>query len=424
MASKKYHSSRLAAHIGTMHLETMHYLDKQAEKAAKSIDRAIVAILELTKRKPPLPQYQLEIEITRILDKLPNDIGQAVYDSLIKAGKRSAVNTVKALIKSLPLEYLPVGIAASGLNINARIIQKPKRKPAFILTPTELKVRIHHLLIDPIEKETLQKIVLGGAKNISALMRQAKRQLNYRKVARILIDGTSKGKSYRQLQRDLQQELGITRSQAKRIARTEGARVSTESNFASYDKLGTAVIGFMIHATPNPDSRYWHRERSGTIYYKNPGPGQKGLRQMPKPPMEAEDPAERPPDAPQLASNCLCFISAVFQPLDNLKPNLVHNVDGTVVPDVLTYADWFQTQPERMKRKAVGSKRFDAVTKKHGDNAGYQYFVHPEDGRLLTLPEIAAETAQETSQRVALVNKITMERRRERRDVLLWGSVQ
>src|SRR5437764_1121226 len=96
-----------------------------------------------------------------------------------------------------------------------------------------------------------------------------------------------------------------------RIARTVGALIANASNMQPFQGLGDRLIGYQVHCVTDKDSRPWHQARKNVIYYINPKEGQKGLHQMPRPPYEPDDPAERPADAPFLASECRCFLSPV-----------------------------------------------------------------------------------------------------------------
>lgn len=421
-------TSKLAAFIGIAHIEVQDYLDHESDKASKPFEQAINTIVTLANRQPPLPPYQLEHEIRQITDQLPNAVGKHIYDALIGAGNISANQVVVALVKGVPMGYMPLEVltqeAFGGAVIKAVIKRFTKKEPAVALTKQEVKRRFHSLLIEPIKKLVLEKIVLGGAAKIAQLMQYVKQSVSPRRIADILVKKIASGADRRQQAQALRDELGMPKAAAKRLVRTEGARVATESNMAAFDELGTAVIGFMVHATPNPDSRWWHRQRSGTIYYKDPLPGQKGLAQMPRPPLEAEDPAERPEDAPAIAHNCLCYVSPVFQPLDNLDGKFGHTADDKLVPDILVYSDWYKQAPERLQRKSVGSRRYDAVTSKHGADASYFYYINPDTGELLSLEQIALETEADTISRVTQARIVASEARKRRRDVLLFGSVQ
>lgn len=364
-----------------------------------------------------------EYEVRKILHNLPKALGKSVYDSLLRVGQMSAEGVTVALIRSLPLKYLPVEMAtqeAVGGAVLKGLLKpfKLRKEPAW--KRLTFKQKLHDMLIEPIKATVLEKIVLGGAKAIQVMMANVARAINPRKIADILIKGISTGLNRVQIMQELRNELGMTRSEAKRTARTEGARVATESNMAAYEELGDSVTGYMIHATPNPDSRWWHKHRSGTAYYKFPKEGQKGLKQLPHPPMEAEDPNERPEGAPATAWNCLCYLQPLFAPLDDL-PELPETAEHKIVPDVSIYANWFKQASEKLKRRAVGSRRFDLVMAVHPD-AGYYHFIG-DDGQLLSMDVIRAETAIETSARVARVGAYYNNMAAQRARAITTGAV-
>ena len=121
------------------------------------------------------------------------------------------------------------------------------------------------------------------------------------RLADILIRGYAEGKTQQQIAKDLLPHVDGVKASARRVARTWGIHVAGESQMQAHEALGDLVIGYTIHATPGPYSRWWHQDRDGTTYYKQPGPGQKGMAQMPRPPREAPDPSERPLGAPAIA---------------------------------------------------------------------------------------------------------------------------
>jgi hypothetical protein len=131
-------------------------------------------------------------------------------------------------------------------------------------------------------------------------------------LASIVSYSLAHGKTQADIARELLPIVDNVRSSARRIARTEGVRVGHEVQMDAWDELGTMVVGYTLHHSANPAQRWWHAERDGRQYFKNPGPGQDGLEKMPRPPMEPPDPSERPPGTPQTAPNCLCWLTPVF----------------------------------------------------------------------------------------------------------------
>lgn len=121
-----------------------------------------------------------------------------------------------------------------------------------------------------------------------------------------LVQSYSQGKTYQEIAKDMLPIADGARASARRVARTWGIDVANRSQWEAHESLGPdLVIGYRVHATPGPNSRPWHQARDNQVYYRDPKPGQKGFAQLPHPPREPADPAERPPGSPWLAWNCL-----------------------------------------------------------------------------------------------------------------------
>jgi len=132
-------------------------------------------------------------------------------------------------------------------------------------------------------------------------------------LATIITSGLVLGKTHQEIARDLRPAVQGVIVSARRIARTECLRVANKVQFDAHKQLGDLVIGYRVLATLDQHTRPWHASRSGTVYYINPGPGQKGLAQMPHPPDEADDPSERPAGTPHTAWNCRCWLVPVLR---------------------------------------------------------------------------------------------------------------
>lgn len=172
------------------------------------------------------------------------------------------------------------------------------------------ELRPREIVFDAIDPERLHAILHAGdwQARLSTLTKLAPPET----LATMIANGFQDGLSPQQIARDVQPHLENVRASARRLVRTEGVRIGHDVQMEAWESLGDAVIGYQIHSAHRTNTRWWHAERDGTIYYKKPGEGQKGLDQMPRPPMEAADPTERPPNTPQIAPNCLCWLSPVF----------------------------------------------------------------------------------------------------------------
>ncbi len=121
------------------------------------------------------------------------------------------------------------------------------------------------------------------------------------------------GQSQQEIARAILPAVQGVRASARRIARTESLRVAGAVQMDTHEGLGDLVVGYRVMATVDKNTRAWHAKRDGTIYYADPAPGQKGYAQMPHPPEEPADPAERPAGTPQMAFNCRCTLIPVLR---------------------------------------------------------------------------------------------------------------
>lgn len=205
-----------------------------------------------------------------------------------------------------------------------------------------------------------------------------------------------------------------------RIARTNGVRISGDARMAAWEKLGPLVVGYQLRATLDAASRPWHAARNGQIYYKNPGPGQLGLDEMPRPPHEPQ----AAPWGGKIAWNCRCMLSVVFAPPpaltgDRLQP--FTNNAGKVIPDPDSYSQWFARADERRRRLAVGSRRYETVVRLGGGKQPTWSDFLDGDGELVPLATLRQETPDEREERRTSVQKMLLRRREDFRRLSTFG---
>jgi len=132
----------------------------------------------------------------------------------------------------------------------------------------------------------------------------------------IIAGGFAAGQNVREIAALLRPAVQGVQTSARRVARTYGMQLAHRVQMDAHEQLGDLLIGYTIHSAKSPNSRWWHVKRDGTQYFKEPGPGQKGYDQMPHPPLEAEDPSERPAGTPFTAWHCLCWLSPILREED------------------------------------------------------------------------------------------------------------
>jgi SPP1 gp7 family putative phage head morphogenesis protein len=234
-------------------------------------------------------------------------------------------------------------------------------------------------------------------------------------LASIVANGMAAGKSQRDIANEILPQVDGVRSSARRIARTEGARVLHQTQQLCHEQLGDLIVAYQVHSVHDHNTRPWHAARSGTVYYRDPKPGQKGPAQQPNPPAEAEDAGERPSNTPATAPNCRCWLSPVLSAPQHIlndpaKMAVFTTNAEKVVPDPASYADWFQRTDTRRQKIAVGSRKHDWATKEFGKGFGWEVFITPE-GKALTLKALKAESDKRRGERIAKVRATLIKRK-------------
>jgi len=130
-------------------------------------------------------------------------------------------------------------------------------------------------------------------------------------VAAQIASSLAAGKTGYQAAKDLRPHFEGSRVRAARASRTFGLLVGQQAQRDAWQASGL-VVGYELIKTVVPDSRPWHVARIGRRYYFNPGPGQDGMSKCPHPPLEPDDPSERPPGTPRIAWNCLCALVPIL----------------------------------------------------------------------------------------------------------------
>lgn len=298
-------------------------------------------------------------------------------------------------------------------------------EPVLDLPADEQRDMLRDLLFPPPTADHIARILrvpIAGSSWEQDLS-QATSLANPHKIASVLAGAFAAGMNPREAAKTLLPHVQGVQTTARRVARTYGVMVANRASMDSHEALGDLCVGFMIHATLDQHTRSWHAKRSGTVYYKRPGPGQKGPAQQPHPPLEAEDPAERPPGTPRTAWHCRCWLSPVLRGDDEIErhPEFA-NVDSAVIPDPLHYDSWFRRADDQRRRLAVGARRFAVVKDQLGGaTPEWGHFLDPDTGSLLPLDHLKTESDVARAERTAKVRAAIAHEGQQRRDVANYG---
>ena len=208
------------------------------------------------------------------------------------------------------------------------------------------------------------------------------------------------------------------RSTARRVARTEGQRVASQTRLESYEALGDLVIGYQIHATMDSHTRPHHAARNGQTYFKNPSAGQLSSTDMPIPPQESDG---------SVAHNCRCWITPIVdvQPQiedDPAAKKLFTDAEANLVPDPASYADWFANASPGERRKAAGSRRLAVAQDRLPPDQTVSWVdILKLNGELLTAEELFRESEEARLARVKAVGDLIDRRRELARKIAQFG---
>lgn len=328
----------LTQHPVNVHLRTQakarqEQAQAKAEDAGIKVNDATGGLLDQLAEifSHPAGAHSKAINLFRRLQQSAKDAMAAALEDLARwAWQHSA----DYLVRNLPLDYLRVAAAKTpareslitedvtqplvpglahliyrpGAGLATTDPAAPLREPVSPTLSEEEQRRLFEELLFP--APTIDQILgvmnaPGYAGTWEEQLSRATSLASPEVLADILTRGLAGGLTREQIVQEILPAVDGFRNSAERIARTEGLRIAHAMNMRANDVIDDLVVGYQIHATPSPvpPSRAWHQKRSGTIYYKEPAAGQKGLQQMPSPPEEAPDASERPAGTPQTAYN-------------------------------------------------------------------------------------------------------------------------
>jgi SPP1 gp7 family putative phage head morphogenesis protein len=242
-------------------------------------------------------------------------------DRILADAARSAIRNLPSDPQPEDLQALARRLRTAGAAINRQLAQAftaSARQVATLTYQDHRSVSLQDAERALRRRPRRQEDIFGDLKNAilprpnaSLLLRIVGRApdrmtalLTGERLSSVMVNAIAAGWDRRKIGRELESAFGATASAARRIARTEGLRIATESQLAVSEQLQDLIIGYEISAVLDSRTRPEHRKRHGTRYYRNPKPGQLGFDKMPRPPLEANG---------EIAHNCRCFLIPIFE---------------------------------------------------------------------------------------------------------------
>jgi len=318
-------SSQLAAHSHTRQLQAVARSGAMANRAEAEVhrvwDRFLLLLRNASNSSMTHPGPAIVDALHRETRKLFSSLLPAIQAtigadlaSVARWGYRTAARNVS---RTLPKKYLRAAVALRGQAvreaepgliifqrtspITATDVLDPFREPADReLTYDDLM----GLLFPPPDEATVNdwlRLTLGGQTWYRSLDEAARKAaFGPDQLAAMIAGVYSSGMGQAAIAKAALPFVDGVRYRARRVARTFGLAVAQRSQNAAWEAIDDLIIGFQIHATLDSETRPKagtkkpvdplknHRTRNGMIFYKQPGPGQKGLDEMPNPPHEAD----------------------------------------------------------------------------------------------------------------------------------------
>jgi SPP1 gp7 family putative phage head morphogenesis protein len=263
--------------------------DASADAAEAGVRRVWLSLLRLIKAGGPWSHVYFGAG--QILRQLPA-VAHDVAADLKRAHRDAATWTAHKLAETLP--------KASQEHILRR--RYPQYGYPSILedeSPTRLLV---NLLLPPLDATAVNRVVYGSGwwqtfEQLTALAAPDA-------LAAQIASGVQQGLSVATISRQIRPLVQGVQASARRVARTAGLFVAHEAERDVYRHLeGDLIEGYQIHAVLDHATRPAHRARDGQRFYCRPGPGQRGLSEMPRPPREADG---------SFAFNCRCWLEPIL----------------------------------------------------------------------------------------------------------------
>ena len=119
----------------------------------------------------------------------------------------------------------------------------------------------------------------------------------------VLRNSRAEARTGKQIAADLTDVFDGYAGAARRVARTAGLQVATQTQLAVSEQIPDMVAGYELNTVLDERVRPEHRAAHGRRFYRVPKAGQRGMNEMPQPPIWGG----------QVAWNCRCFLVPIIE---------------------------------------------------------------------------------------------------------------
>lgn len=126
--------------------------------------------------------------------------------------------------------------------------------------------------------------------------------INPQRASDAVLQGIAAGKDRREIAKDLEDVFGGYASGARRVARTAGLQVATQTQLAVSETIPELVAGYELNTVLDDRVRPEHRAAHGHKFYRQPTGQQRSLSDCPQPPIWRG----------QVHWNCRCYLIPII----------------------------------------------------------------------------------------------------------------
>lgn len=467
----RFLSSRLASKAGTRSAELIVHSDRAGDIAARVVTSAW---LELFRGLKPGPHnYHANLHhATRIMDGMALRLWQTLHGQLAGLIQWSHREAAEAMVKTLPQAYLRAEVAVrmqeSRSNAHSECaferfgaeplleagalafgLFTPWNAPAeFTVTdftdplrhepnfpfgaePPALSPEAERDLFDSLlfpapsadeVNEILARILPAGP--WVARVGDGIATATPSTLANMVATTYALGGSTKQVAQQLRPYFDGSSMRATRTARTLGAFVGSSRGLAVDAGLGDLIVGWQVFDAFGENARPSHALRSGTIYYKNPKPGQYGIDVMPTPPQDTQKGPHDDMKAPHgLCFNCRCRVSPVLRVLPAMSTAAFTDNASRLIPAVADFQDWFAKAGPQQRNAAAGVRRIATAREILGREPEWSDMVDAKTGKLLTIKGLRSEGRDDRAARVQKVQQVIARNRVQTQKVAAFGAM-
>ena len=138
---------------------------------------------------------------------------------------------------------------------------------------------------------------------VGPLWRRVVGAINPQRASDAVLQGIAGGKDRREIAADLEDVFDGYAAGARRVARTAGLQVATQTQLAVSETIPDMVSGYVLNTVLDERVRPEHRAAHGRRFYRTPKSGQIGMDQMPRPPIWNGE----------VHWNCRCYVIPIIE---------------------------------------------------------------------------------------------------------------